>query len=64
LTDGALNKFVVNAPATLAGTSLTMSAQSFFVEPGLIPAATPEARNPLGAVTPPSIRIMASSPPV
>ena len=59
-TGAANTRLVVNTPATLAGVSLTINAQSNRVVPGFFtPAAAAPARNPSGANIPFSIFFMA-----
>ncbi len=53
-TGAALARLVVNTPAALAGVSVAIKARSGLPD-ALIPHANPAARNPFGAVTPPSI---------
>src|ERR1700733_15210582 len=61
-TGAALIRLVVNVAAPAAGESETIRARSGpgFVSP-LIPHRTAEARNPLGAVTPPMISVKAKA---
>src|SRR5258707_264355 len=61
-TGAALIRLVVNVAAAMAGLSGTIRARSGpgFFSP-LIPHRTAEARNPLGAVTPPLISVKAKA---
>src|ERR1700677_210609 len=59
LTGAALTRLVVKVAAASAGTSETTSAMSFSPA-GLMPQATPAARNPCADDTPPPLIVLAS----